>query len=213
MDHLDLAGTGFAPRDEREELMMVFASIVYEHGYRATRLSDVADRAGVSLATLTGCWPTEIDWLLETAAASARQLYGRMADASASVQNDPARAVHHALSTMLCDLAAAPEMVYLSVIELPALGPLIHARQRHTLTRFSTFLDPGPAAPNRSPSQRQTTALCLAGGLWETIHSHALDRRLHELPDRLPAISHVCLSTVFGIQEARRVNSLAYHPA
>jgi AcrR family transcriptional regulator len=59
MDHLGLAGTGFTPHDKREKLMMVFASTVYEHGYRATRLRDVADRAGVSLTTLTDCWPTD----------------------------------------------------------------------------------------------------------------------------------------------------------
>jgi AcrR family transcriptional regulator len=191
--------------------MLVFASIVYERGYRATQLRDVADRAGVSLTTLIDCWPTEIDWLLETAATSARRLYGRMADASMKTPNDLAYALHHALSTMLCDLAAAPELVYLSVVELPALGPLVHARQRHTLNRFCAFLDPGLAALNRSPAQRQTTALCLCGGLWETIQRHALDRRLHELPDRLPAISHVCLSTVFGVHEAQRVSGLARH--
>jgi AcrR family transcriptional regulator len=208
MDHLGLARTGLAPQDEREELMLVFAAVVYERGYRETRLRDVALRAGVPLTTLTDCWPTEIDWLLETAAASARRLYARMADASTSVPDDPARALHHALSTMLCDLAAAPELVYLSVVELPALGPLVHARHRHAIDRFCAFLDPGLAALNCSPSQRQTTALCLCGGLWETIQRHALDRRLHELPDRLPAISHVCLSTVFGTQEAQRVNGL-----
>jgi AcrR family transcriptional regulator len=212
MDHLGLAGTGFTPHDEHEKLMMVFAAIVYEHGYRATRLRDVADRAGVSLTTLTDCWPTEIDWLLETAATSADRLYGRMTNASMRVPHDPAHALHHALSTMLCDLAAAPELVYLSVVELPALGPLVHARHRHTLDRFCAFFDPGDlAAPNPSPSQRQITALCLCGGLWETVQRHALDRRLHELPDRLPAISHVCLSTVFGVHEAQRVNGLANH--
>ena len=136
--------------------MMVFASIVYERGYRATRLRDVADRAGVSLTTLTDCWPTEIDWLLETAATSADRLYGRMADASMRAPHDPAHALHHALSTMLCDLAAAPELVYLSVIELARPRP---ARPRPRRPPPWTLLAPSLTAAslllNRSPPARR----------------------------------------------------------
>ena len=34
---------------------------------------------------------------------------------------------------------------------------------------------------------------------------YALERRLHELPDALPGMSYFCLSTFFGIDDARRV--------
>ena len=51
--------------------------------------------------------------------------------------------------------------------------------------------------------------LCLAGSVWETIRRHAAEGRLHELPDALPAISFVCVSTFYGVAEARRVVTLA----
>ena len=105
--------------------MAVFAAVVYERGYAATRLTDVAQRAGVPATTLIAHWPTEVDWLLETVTASTRQLFARVADAFMGIPDDAPRALHQGLAAMLRDMAAAPEMVHLSMVELPALGPLV----------------------------------------------------------------------------------------
>jgi hypothetical protein len=44
------------------------------------------------------------------------------------------------------------------------------------------------------------------------LRDHALRGCLHELPDALPAISYVCVSTFFGIDEAMRVSALPASP-
>ena len=114
--------SSFAARDEREELMAVFAAVVYEHGLALGCLADVARRAGVPLEHVEGHWPTPIDCLLDTVAASTQQLFGRVAAAFMEAGGDGPVALHRALDTMLCDLAETPEMTYLSVVELPAPG-------------------------------------------------------------------------------------------
>jgi AcrR family transcriptional regulator len=195
-------------QDDCAQLMVVFAAVVYERGFAATGLSDVADRAGVPLSAVQAWWPGEVDWLLETVAASTRRLFGQMAEAALSVEGDAPLALHHALATMLRELAGAPEMTYLSVVELPSLGPLLHARRERMLHLFSTFLDPGVAALDHPSPSPEAISLSITGGLWELVRRYALERRLHELPDALPAISHLCLSTFFGIDEAGRVAAL-----
>lgn len=187
--------------------MVVFAAVVYERGYAATRLVDVAARAGVPVSTLIVHWPTEVDWLLETVAASTRQLFARVADAFMGVPDDAPRALHQGLAAMLRDMAAAPEMVHLSMIELPSLGPLVRQRRVRALDLFRAFLDPAFAARDEPLPSIDAITLCITGGLWELIRRHALERRLHELPDALPSISHVLLSTLFGLDEAMRVGT------
>lgn len=187
--------------------MAVFAAVVYERGYAATRLSDVAARAGVPLTVVTERWPTEVDWLLETVAVSTRQLFARVADSFMSVEGDAAEALHQALATMLSAMAAAPEMVSLSLVELPSLGPLVVARRVHAMELFCAFLGPAFAALDEPAPDPEAVSVCLAGGVWELIRRYALERRLHELPEALPAVSYVCLSTFFGIDEALRVSA------
>jgi AcrR family transcriptional regulator len=208
MSHFGSRDSSFVAHDESEELMAVFAAVVYERGFAATHLGEVAERAGVPLATVTRYWPTEVDWLLETVAASTRQLFARVADAFMSAEgDDAAEALHQALARMLSDMAEAPEMVCLSMVELPALGPLVAARRVRAMELFCMLLSPAFAALDEPPPDPEAVSVCLAGGLWELIRRHALERRLHELPEALPAASYVCLSTFFGIDKALRVSA------
>jgi AcrR family transcriptional regulator len=208
---MDLGGlpiSSFTPEDEREELMAVFAAAVYERGLALTCLAEVARRAGVPLEQVRAYWPTPIDCLLDTVAASTRQLFGRVAEAFMEAGGDGALALHRALGAMLYDLVAAPEMTYLSFVELPRLGPLVYERQDRTLDLFCELLTSGFAALDEPPSSHEIVSVCIGGGLWETVYRHAVQRTLHELPEGLAAISYVCVSTFFGVDEAVRVSAL-----
>ncbi len=153
--------------------------------------------------------PDEVDRLLDTGAAWTERLFHRMAEAVMAVEDDPPLALHRALATMLREIADAPELARLATVELPSLGPLLHARHDEALERFSTFLDVGLAGLPEPPASRDAIALCIAGGLWETVRRYALERRLHELPDALPGMSYFCLSTFFGADDALRVSTSA----
>lgn len=206
MHQVGFRASSFVAHDEREQLMAIYAAVVYERGFDAARLTEVAQRADVPLAALTNHWPTEVDWLLETAATATHQLFTHVADTFMSVDGDTPLALHRALDTLLRDLAAAPEMTYLSVVALPSLGPLVSEHRVRALELFCTLLRPVFAPRDAGPADPETVLLCVAGGLWELIRRHALQRCLHELPDALPAVSHVCLSTCFGVEEALRVS-------
>ncbi|HEV7495297.1 hypothetical protein [Baekduia sp.] len=163
------------------------------------------------LSTSSFLPPDEIDCLLDTVAAWTQRLFHQMADAFMSAEGDAPLALHRALAAMLREIADAPDSAHLATVELPALGPLLHARRDEALELFSTFLDVGLAGLPEPAANRDAIALCIAGGLWETVRRYALERRLHELPDALPGMSYFCLSTFFGVDDARRVSTSAAH--
>lgn len=158
------------------------------------------------LSTSSFLSPDEVDELLDTVAAWTQRLFHRMADAFMSAGDDAPLALHRALATLLREIADAPETARLATVDLPSLGPLLHAQRDRALELFSTFLDVGLAALPEPPANPEAISLCIAGGLWETVRRYALERRLHELPDALPGMSYFCLSTFFGIEEALRVS-------
>jgi AcrR family transcriptional regulator len=153
----------------------------------------------------------DVDHLLDTVAAWTQHLFHRMADAFMSADGDAPLALHRALATMLREIADTPEMAQLATVELPSLGPLLHARREAALELFSTFLDVGLAGLPDPPADRDAIALCITGGLWETVRRYALEQRLHELPDALPGMSYFCLSTFFGADDALRVSTPPAH--
>jgi hypothetical protein len=165
-----------------------------------------------SLSTSSFLSPDEIDELLDTVSAWTQHLFHRMADAFMSADGDAPLALHRALAAMLREIADAPEMARMATVELPSLGPLLHAQRDQALELFSTFLHAGLDGLPEPRATRDAIALCIAGGLWETVRRYALERRLTELPDALAGMSSFCLSTFFGIEEALRVGSCALGP-
>jgi hypothetical protein len=153
---------------------------------------------------------SEVDDLLDSVAAFTQRLFHRVAAAFMDASADAPYALHRALEVLVYDMADAPEMTYRATVQLPRVGPLVYARQNEMLDLFCELLGPGFSALD-DPPDRETVALCVGGGVWETVRRHALAHRLHHLPDSLPAVSYVCVSTFFGDAEARRVGALVNH--
>ncbi len=169
-------------------------------------------QSGLHLSSITPMARGEIDDLLDGVAAFTHKLFHRVATAFMDTSEDPPYALHRALEVLVQDMADAPEMTYRATVELPSRGPLVYARHNEMLDLFSELLGAGFAASEHDPPDRETVSLCIGGGVWETIRRHALERRLHQLPDSLPALSYVCVGTFFGNAEARRVASLGGGP-
>jgi hypothetical protein len=161
---------------------------------------------GLPLSSVAPLSSGEIDHVLDSVAAFTRRIFLRTADVFMDAADDPAQALHNALDSLLRDLAASPEMTYMSAVELPRLGPLVRERHHRMLDLFGDFLQPGFAARGVALPDPQIVSLCITGGLWRIVRQHAIDRRLQELPNALPAISYVVLSTFFGVEEAQRVS-------
>jgi AcrR family transcriptional regulator len=206
--HSSLSPWRFTPRDQREELMMVFANASYEQGYALTRLSDVAHRAGIDEAVVYGYWDSEEDCAVQTLDAVAERTFSTVAEAFMSTGGDCPLAAHRALSAMLKTMAAEPAALHLGAVELPRMGTRFDAKRKDFMEMYVEFLGPGFAAMGMDPIQPDVVSLILGGGIAELLRRHCLDRTIEQLPDCLPGVSYICIATFFGIEEARRVSGL-----
>jgi AcrR family transcriptional regulator len=210
MSHqLFVTGPTFTPGNERERLLMAFADLTYERGYELVRLTDLPERTGVTLATVLGYWQTEEECVLDALQAGAEQTFSAVAHAFMSDPGDCAAAAHRSLAVLLEFLAASPALASLSILVPPALSSRAVARHKSVLDVFGEFLGPGFAAMGHVPPRPELVSQIITGGIFEVLRRHALDRRLHELPAALPAVSHVCVAAFFGLEEAARVAASA----
>ncbi|MFA4927934.1 MAG: hypothetical protein WC558_05420 [Patulibacter sp.] len=201
-------GSSFIAETERERLLAAFGRAVYADGLEGTHLADVSRNAGFDSSVAASYWQDETACLIDAVDVATSQAFSRVAQAFLSTRGDYAVAAHHALATLLSDVAACPEMVYLTVVELPRLGPVGHAQQARIVDLFCEFLLPGFAATNHPIPDPEIVTMSLGGGVWETVRRLAVERRLAALPAELPAISFVCISTFFGPEEALRVSRM-----
>jgi len=198
-------GPTFTPGNERERLLVAFAELAYERGYELVRLSDLPGRTGVPIDVVLGYWTTEEECVLAALQTGAEQTFAAVANAFMSDPGDCAAAAHRSLGVLLDFLAASPALASLSILVPPVLSARAAARHKSVLDVFGEFLGPGFAAMGYTPPRPEIVSQVLTGGIFDVLRRHALERRLHELPSALPAVSHVCISAFFGLEEAVRV--------
>lgn len=203
-----IAASTFVPGDEREELLLVFAELVYERGYELVRLSDVAERSRLPLAVVRGYWSDEEACALDALRAGSEQGFAAVARAFMSSPGDGAVAAHRALAALLDYLASSPALTSLSILAPPLLRRQAATRPAGVLDVVSAFLGPGLAAIGRVPPQPEVVSQIITGGLSAVLVRYAAESRLHELPAALPAVSHLCVACFFGLDEAERVGRL-----
>ena len=202
----------FVPRNERERLMVAFADLVLERGYACTDLTHLAHATGAPLAEIAALWSSEEECAIATLDACAERVFSRVAQTVMHTGADYPSAAHQGLRALLCDLAGMPAMVHLAVIELPHASAATRDRAERWFAQFAEFLGPAFAARETSTPDVELVRLMLGGGLLGVLRQHALERRVSQLPEALPAISYMCLSTFFGVDEARRVLRLDARP-
>jgi AcrR family transcriptional regulator len=206
---LFVKGPTFTPGNERERLLVAFAELAYERGYELVRLSDLPGRTGVPIEAVLGYWKTEEECVLDALQTGAEQTFSAVANAFMSDPGDCAAAAHRSLGVLLAFLAASPALASLSILVPPMLSTRAAARHKSVLDVFGEFLGPGFAAMGHVPPRPELVSQIITGGIFEVLRRHALDRRLHELPTALPAVSHVCIAAFFGLEEAARVGAEA----
>ncbi len=195
--------------DERRVLMEAFAEAVAQDGLAATRLSDVAQRAGIELDVVNALFADELDCATQVLDAWAGQLVVIAAGAFLAAANDPPLAAHRALEAALGHLARTPTVSSLIVTDDPELVPAISAlRGRYISLFFQLIAGQVAAIEQRAPQPLAALGVVL-DGIFAVLRRFAREGRITELPDELPALSQQTLTPFFGADEARRVAELA----
>jgi AcrR family transcriptional regulator len=194
--------------DERRVLMEAFAEAVAQDGFAATRLSDVAQRAGIELDVVTALFADELDCATQVLDAWAGQLVVIAAGAFLAAANDPPLAAHRALEAAIGHLARTPTVSSLVVTNDPELVPAISAlRDRYISLFFQLIAGQVAAIEQRAPQPLAALGVVL-DGIFAVLRRFAREGRIPELPDELRALSLQTLTPFFGADEARRVAGL-----
>jgi AcrR family transcriptional regulator len=194
--------------DERRVLMEAFAEAVAHDGFAATRLSDVAQRAGIELDVVTALFADELDCATQVLDAWAGQLVVIAAGAFLAAANDPPLAAHRALEAAIGHLARTPTVSSLVVTDDPELVPAISAlRDRYISLFFQLIAGQVAAIEQRAPQPLAALGVVL-DGIFAVLRRFAREGRITALPDELRALSLQTLTPFFGADEARRVAGL-----
>jgi AcrR family transcriptional regulator len=195
--------------DARRVLMGAFAEAVAQDGFAATRLSDVAQRAGIELDVAHALFADELDCATQALDAWAGQLVVIAAGAFLAAANDPPLAAHRALEAALGHLARTPTVSGLVVTDDPDLVPAISAlRDRYISLFFQLIAGQVAAVDQRAPQPLAALGVVL-DGIFAVLRRFAREDRITELPAELRALSLQTLTPFFGADEARRVAELA----
>lgn len=194
----------FVPECERERFLVAFAELVYERGYDAVELEDLAERLDVELDEVERYWASKSACVLEAIDTSAERAFGAVVRTFMHAGVDGPVAAHRSLAVLLDVLAANPALAALAILAPEHLDRRDPTRRTGLLDVFADFLGPGLAAMGHAPPRGDVVSAVLAGGIFELLKRHAEERRLHALPATLDAVSHVCVSVFFGYDEAER---------
>lgn len=198
----------FVARDERERLFVALAELIDERGHEDVAAEQVSERAGLPGDAFERYFDSVEECLLGAFEATAEQAFTASADVYMQIAGSWAEAVHAALAQLLDFLAGCPELTRMCIVEaLYAGSPALERRDR-VLARFTDFLEPGYAQSANPPPEVVSEAI--SGGVYELIRAHAVEGRLHALPDSLPEATVIALSPFVGSAEAER---LAARPA
>jgi AcrR family transcriptional regulator len=199
------ASTATTSRDDRHLLMDAFAEAVARDGLTATRLSDVAQQAGVELDVARALFTDELDCATQALNAWAGRLVVVAAGAFLTAAGDPPLAAHRALEAALGYIAGTPALAALVVTDEPDLIPAVAAmRNRYISLFFQLIAVQIPAVDQQAPQPLAALEVVL-DGVTAVLRRFSQQGRIAELPTELPTLSLQVLTPFFGAHEARRV--------
>jgi AcrR family transcriptional regulator len=183
-----------APRDQAERILLGVCDAVYDKGYGATTLADIAKRASTSIRTFYAHYETKEEAFVDAVDLAGVQSYGAALAASRRAPDWP-HAVRSALAA-LCDyFAAEPPLAETVIVEVHAAGEQALRRHEDSLAQLARLLEPGyELAPDAPPIASEAIAGAIDTLLYEAIRAGG-GRRVRSIA---PTLTYLALSPFTG---------------
>jgi AcrR family transcriptional regulator len=160
-----------APRDQAERILLGLCDAVYDKGYAATTLADVAKRAATSIRTFYAHYETKEEAFVD--AVDLAQVQSEAAARAASRRApDWPHAVRAGLTALCGYYAAEPPLAETVVVEVHAAGEQALRRHEESLAAIGRLLEPGfELAPGTPAIAGEAIPAAIDALLYEAIRS------------------------------------------
>jgi AcrR family transcriptional regulator len=165
------ADARIAPRDQAERILLGLCDAVYDKGYAATTLADVAKRAATSIRTFYAHYETKEEAFVD--AVDLAQVQSEAAARAASRRApDWPHAVRAGLTALCGYYAAEPPLAETVVVEVHAAGEQALRRHEESLAAIGRLLEPGfELAPDTPAIAREAIPAAIDALLYEAIRA------------------------------------------
>jgi AcrR family transcriptional regulator len=137
-------------RDARERILYAVTDLVVERGYPDTAISEIAERAAVSLSTFYDLFPGKEEAFIAALLKAQQRVIAGTLPAYASTDDWP-QAIRASARAFLGMYATDPTASYLGTVEVWATGPAAFDVRSQGMDSFNALLDTGfdryPKAP------------------------------------------------------------------
>lgn len=143
-------GARIAPRDQAERILLGLGEAVYDKGYAATTLADVAKQAATSIRTFYAHYETKEEAFVDAVDLAVVQSEAAARTAARRAPDWP-HAVRAGLTALCNYYAAEPPLAETVIVEVHAAGEQALRRHEEALAAIGELLAPGfeqaPATP------------------------------------------------------------------
>ncbi len=165
------ADARIAPRDQAERILLGLCDAVYDKGYAATTLADVAKRAATSIRTFYAHYETKEEAFVDAVDLAQVQSEAAVRAASRRAPDWP-HAVRAGLTALCNYYAAEPPLAETVVVEVHAAGEQALRRHAESLAAIGRLLEPGfELAPDTPPIAREAIPAAIDALLYEAIRA------------------------------------------
>lgn len=190
-----------APRDQAERILLGLADAVYDKGYGATTLADVAKRAATSIRTFYAHYESKEEAFIDAVDLAAVQSHAAVLAASRRAPDWP-HAVRSGLAALCNYLAAEPPLAEAVIVEVHAAGEQALRRHEQSLATIAGLLEPGyKLAPDTAPIATEAIAGAIDALLYDAIRAGGGPR----VRAIAPIATYIALSPFTGAETACEV--------
>jgi AcrR family transcriptional regulator len=136
------ADARIAPRDQAERILLGVCDAVYDKGYAATTLADVAARASTSIRTFYAHYESKEEAFVDAVDLAQVQSYAAVLAASRRASDWP-HAVRAGLAALCNYFAAEPPLAEAVIVEVHAAGEQALRRHEEAVAAIGRLLEPG----------------------------------------------------------------------
>lgn len=181
---------------KRRRIMDALAELTAEHGYEATKISDIVRRAAVARKTLYDNFTGKEEVFLAAFDAAMEELTARIEEACAAAGRDLQEKIEAGLEAFLDYIAEDPALARMYLIEALSATPATTERYEDALQSFVEMARRALPQDDRLPETIEET---LIGGVAWIAYQQVRRRETERMTGLLPELSEFMMAPYVGI--------------